>query len=50
MLGGKPLKQMDKHGVKYTLREILTIVFFWLLAIAAVYIIYLKIRMLQHGI
>ncbi len=39
---------MDKQHVKYTLKEILTIVFFWLLALSALYIIYIKLKVLHH--
>jgi hypothetical protein len=35
---------MDKQHMKYTLKDILAIVFFWLLAISALYLVYVKIK------
>jgi hypothetical protein len=40
---------MKKQPLKYTLKEIITIVFFWLLALSMVYIVYLKIKLLHHN-
>jgi hypothetical protein len=40
---------MKKQHLKSTLKEVLVIVFFWLLAISLVYIVYLKIKLLHHN-
>jgi hypothetical protein len=40
------MKATKNQGSGYTLKEILTIVFFWLLAISLAYIVYLKIKLL----
>jgi hypothetical protein len=37
---------MKKQEVKYNRKEIVAIAFVWLFAIAMVYIVYLKLRML----
>lgn len=39
---------MKRSHVKYSLRDALIIVFFWLLVAAMVYMVYLKIKILQH--
>jgi len=39
---------MEKQEEKYTLKDILTLAFFWLLALSALYMIYLKIKLLHH--
>jgi len=38
---------MKKHDLKYKLKEAVTIAFVWLFAIAILYIVYLKIKMLN---
>jgi hypothetical protein len=40
---------MKKQNLKYTSKEIVIIVFFWLLAVSAVYLVYLKIKLLYHN-
>jgi hypothetical protein len=40
---------MEKPHLKYTFKEILIIAFSWLLAIAVVYIVYLKITLFYHN-
>ena len=37
---------MEKQQLKYTSKEILIIIFFWLIAISLLYIVYLKIKLL----
>jgi len=37
---------MRKQHLKYTAKDIITIVFFWLLVISMLYIAYLKIKLL----
>jgi hypothetical protein len=39
-----PVKAMKKQHLKYNLKEILIIVFFWLFAIAMLYVVYLKFK------
>jgi len=36
---------MKKQHLKYSLKEVLIIIFFWLFAIAMVYVLYLKIKL-----
>jgi hypothetical protein len=38
---------MKKQQLKYKLKEIVTIAFVWLFTIAILYIVYLKIKMLN---
>jgi len=47
----QPYKQMagaPKKKDKYTFKDIMVIVFAWLMALGLVYIVYLKIQMLHH--
>lgn len=39
---------MKKQRLKYSLKEILIIAFFWLFAIAMLYLVYLKIKLLYQ--
>lgn len=37
---------MKEQGLKYTLKEILVIVLAWLFALAIIYLVYLKVKIL----
>lgn len=39
---------MKRHYIKYNLKEVLTIIFLWLLVIVILYVTYLKIKLLNH--
>lgn len=39
---------MKKQHLKYKSKDILIIVFFWLVAISVVYLVYLKIKLFYH--
>jgi len=43
------LTGMKKQDIKYVLKEIFIITFSWLLTIALLYIVYLKVRLLYHN-
>lgn len=40
------MRAIKKQQTKYTIKDIVIIAFFWLVAIALVYLVYLKIKLL----